>query len=79
MKVLDSRWKDFIFNGLVIYLLNNWLSEEKNLLDKVRELLSARARNYSRLNSRYLKIQENIGFLEDELVGFRKTEESPYL
>lgn len=71
LKVLDSRWKDFIFNGLVIYLLNNWLSEEKNLLDKVRELLSARARNYSRLNSRYLKIQENIGFLEDEFGATR--------
>ena len=71
MRIMSLNWKDFLFNGLVIYLLNNWLSEEQNYLKRVRGLVSEELESYNKSNSRYGKLKQNVGFLDDESGAMR--------
>lgn len=71
LDVMKTSWKNFIFNGLVIYLLSNWLSSEDDYLKQVRELISAKLNIYDGINSRYNTLKQNIGYLEDESGALR--------
>lgn len=66
MRVMKQNWKDHIFNGLVIYLLTNWLSGDEGYLKKVRSLVSEELESYNKGMSRYLKLKDNLDFLDDE-------------
>lgn len=71
MRIMRSNWKDFLFNGLVIYLLKNWLSDDQSYLKRVRRIVSDKLESYNKTNSRYAKLKQNVGFLDDESGAMR--------
>lgn len=71
LKILGASNKNYVFNGLVLYLLNNWLSSDQDYKKAVRSLLLSKINSYNGKNRKYITLKNNISFLEDESGAIR--------
>lgn len=79
LELLDSKWKNLYFNGLVFYVLNGWNLMQKQYRDKVCSLIVKRLRTYKENNKKYLLLKNHANFFEENgplrLAALLKTKE----
>lgn len=62
--LLEARWRNLFFNGLVFYVMNAWNNTEKMYRDKVCQLITKKLNLYQEKNKRYLMLKNHANFFE---------------
>jgi hypothetical protein len=61
--LLDNNWRDRFFNGLLFYVLSNWDSVKKELMELVLGLMQKKLKEYNGKRDKYLLLKKNMRFL----------------
>ena len=62
--LLDRNWRNMFFNGLLFYLLNDWLTPQHSQKENVCSLLKKRLESYDGSNQRFLSLKNHANFLD---------------
>lgn len=62
--LLERNWRTMFFNGLMFFLLNNWLSQQPAQRDSVSTLVKRKLEEYDGVNSRYLSWKNHANFFD---------------
>lgn len=62
--LLDRNWRSMFFNGLLFYLLNDWLTPQHSQKENVCSLLKKRLEVYDGSNQRFLSLKNHANFLD---------------
>lgn len=66
VSLLDQRWRDRFFNGLLYYTLSNWDDTADNVMELVLELIRKHLKAYKGKRDKYLILKNNMRFLSPE-------------
>lgn len=62
--LIDRNWRNLFFNGLLFYLMNDWLSPDQNHKDKICNLLKRKLNDYDGSNRRIMALKNHANFLD---------------
>lgn len=62
LQLLQKRWKDRFFNGILIFLLTNWESVDEPAQSEVRKLFVDKLQSYSGKKDKFLLLKKNAHF-----------------